>query len=233
MVANTPLDSVAMPLNTENPDGLIAWNMLLEYGSLDVDGDGIDYNDDNCPETANPDQLDADSDGTGDVCDDDDDNDGIPDWEDNCPLVPNPDQLDNDSDGMGDVCDPDDDNDGVPDGDDNCPFVANPGQEDFDGDGMGDVCDPDADDDGVPNENDLCPFTPLGEVVDPANGCSIEQLVPCEGPRGSTEPWKNHGEYVSNVTHVAQHFVKLGLITAREKGRIVSEAAGSACGRSE
>jgi hypothetical protein len=233
MVSNHPLTEVAMPLNSENSDGLIVWNLLLEYGSLDVDGDGIDYYDDNCPEVPNPDQLDTDGDGEGNACDTDDDNDGIPDTEDNCPLIPNPDQLDNDGDGMGDECDADDDNDGIPDTEDNCQFVANPGQEDFDGDGMGDVCDPDADNDGVPNENDLCPFTPLGEVVDPANGCSIDQLVPCEGPRGSTEPWKNHGEYVSNIAHNAQHFFKLGLISAKEKGMIVSEAAGSDCGKDE
>ena len=61
---------------------------------------------------ANPDQLDTDSDGTGDACDTDDDGDGTDDGADNCPLVSNADQLDTDSDGTGDACDTDDDGDG-------------------------------------------------------------------------------------------------------------------------
>lgn len=35
----------------------------------DFDGDGLAYEDDNCPDDTNPAQLDADSDGVGDVCD--------------------------------------------------------------------------------------------------------------------------------------------------------------------
>jgi hypothetical protein len=48
---------------------------------------------------------DADSDGLGDVCDEDDDNDNVPDSEDNCPINYNSDQLDSDYDGIGDACD--------------------------------------------------------------------------------------------------------------------------------
>ena len=36
---------------------------------LERDGDGVPDAADNCPGTANPDQADADSDGTGDACD--------------------------------------------------------------------------------------------------------------------------------------------------------------------
>jgi Ca2+-binding RTX toxin-like protein len=62
----------------------------------DGDGDGVADGDDNCPETANPDQADNDNDGTGDACDPDDDNDGIPDAEDD----------DANGDGVPDGCEP-------------------------------------------------------------------------------------------------------------------------------
>ena len=72
---------------------------------VDTDGDGIEDSNDNCPLVVNGDQLDTDSDGQGDACDEDDDDDGVPDAEDNCPLVPNDDQEDFDRDGIGDACD--------------------------------------------------------------------------------------------------------------------------------
>ena len=75
-----------------------------ETGEQDADGDGIKDTADNCPATANADQLDTDGDGQGDACDADDDNDGLPDEADNCPQVVNPDQRDVDGNGKGDDC---------------------------------------------------------------------------------------------------------------------------------
>jgi hypothetical protein len=86
----------------------------------------------------------------------------------------------------------------------------------------------DQDADGVPDSLDQCPDTPAGDIVN-AQGCSIEQLVPCAGP-ASGGTWKNHGQYVSSIAHAAQDFVTQGLISGQEKGQIVSAAARSNCG---
>ena len=84
---------------------------------LDTDLDGIADPLDNCPSTPNSDQLDTDSDETGDVCDDDDDNDTYLDINDAFPLDSS-EWLDTDGDAIGNNADPDDDNDGIIDVDD-------------------------------------------------------------------------------------------------------------------
>jgi hypothetical protein len=86
--------------------GTVIWSRIFAQGSLDVDGDIVDYSEDNCPVTANRGQANSDDDSFGDACD-------------NCSLMDNEDQLDEDLDGVGDVCDI-------------CPFVSNPDQLDRD-----------------------------------------------------------------------------------------------------
>jgi Zn-dependent metalloprotease len=147
----------------------------LDAGS-DGDGDGI-WDGDNCPDVANPTQVNSDLDPDGDVCDPDDDNDGVPDVDDNCDNIYNPEQYpcndadgdkvldvvdncdhynpsqkDTNGDGEGDACEDDIDDDGVNDEDDNCPGLVNPDQADAEGDGYGDAC-------------DLCPQTPDKPIV--------------------------------------------------------------------
>ncbi|MGR0481983.1 MAG: thrombospondin type 3 repeat-containing protein [Candidatus Electronema sp. V4] len=197
---------------------------------IDIDGDGVNNDSDNCKLTVNAAQEDTDSDGSGDACDSDDDNDTVLDTADNCPLIVNADQADADHDGQGDVCDGDLDGDGIANNTDNCPNVANGSQADFDHDGQGDACDDDVDGDGVANSGDACGFTELNAAVNPAEGCSIAQLCPCEGPRGVTGLWKNHGQYVSCTAKSAESFVGLNLITEAEKDAAVSAAAESDCG---
>ncbi|MEE2757404.1 MAG: thrombospondin type 3 repeat-containing protein [Myxococcota bacterium] len=192
----TVLDSGADQGSMVMPD------MTLDLGLDDADGDGVPDGDDNCPNEANPDQLDLDEDGLGDACDDDADGDDVVDDNDNCPMVANPDQLDLNGDSEGDACDgdidgddvsnedeetngtdpynPDSDYDGVADGPsgdpdsvaDLCPLAIDPLNLDRDNDGIGDVCDDDDDGDGIKDWWDDCH---LGDNVagdDPAVGAA-------------------------------------------------------------
>ncbi len=122
----------------------------------DYDEDGIPDSLDVCPEAYNPEQIDTDGDGMGDVCDSDDDGDGVGDDADVCPAAYDPEQTDSDGDGAGDACDEDADGDWVADAEDNCPGLYNPDQEDLDGDMIGDLCDSDTDGDGIDNDLDNC-----------------------------------------------------------------------------
>ncbi len=140
----------------------------------DIDSDGTCGDADNCLDDANPQQIDTDDDGLGDVCDDDDDNDGLLDADDNCPRIFNTGQSDGDGDGVGDPCDPcpqvpfestnDFDGDLVPDDCDNCPLVHND-QSDVDGDGLGNFCD-NCPGDANPTQSNL-DGDGLGDVCDP------------------------------------------------------------------
>ena len=111
-------------------------------GDPDSDGDGVPDASDNCPDIANPDQLDGDDDDVGDVCDD-------------CPA--DPDKTDPGTCGCG-TPDTDTDMDGTPDCDDGCP--GDPNKTDPGSCGCG-APETDTDLDGTPDCNDECPEDPL------------------------------------------------------------------------
>jgi hypothetical protein len=60
---------------------------------------------------------------------------------------------------------------------------------------------------------------------------AIDQLCPCDGPEGTDDTWKNHGQYVSCVSKSAENFLEDGRITEAEKDAICSEAGQSSCGK--
>jgi hypothetical protein len=82
----------------------------------------------------------------------------------------------------------------------------------------------DTDGDGVSDYLDACPSTPIGAGVN-TSGCSIEQLVPCDGP------WTNHGEYLQSLRMVTANFLADGVITQQERRAIMKEGEKSDCGK--
>ena len=159
LLTNTALDyetKNSYSIVVQTSDGTATYSKTFAISVIDVDedsdGDGITNNLDNCPSTANADQLDTDGDGIGDVCD-------------NAPTVANANQLDTDGDGVGDVSDTDDDGDGVLDTQDAFPLDASE-SADTDGDGIGDSADTDLDNDGALDAVDNCLYTPNADQLD-------------------------------------------------------------------
>ena len=159
LLTNTALDyetKNSYSVRIQTSDGTATYSKAFTISITDVDedsdGDGITNNLDNCPSTANSDQLDTDGDGIGDVCD-------------NAPTVSNANQLDTDGDGVGDVSDTDDDGDGVADSEDAFPLDASE-SADTDGDGIGDNTDTDLDNDGALDAVDNCLYTPNADQLD-------------------------------------------------------------------
>ena len=199
-----PFEGTAMSVVFSGAAGFIGFDDItfgsLTPGNSDGDGDGINDDVDNCPNTANSDQADNDGDGMGDVCDDDDDNDGVLDVNDNCPLTANAGQEDYDGDGLGDICDADDDNDGCLDDDDSTQFSNIEATVVIDG------CDS-----GVENRvTSTCGMT-MSDMLD-----ALEAGT-----------YQNHGKFVQAVLSLTRSWVKDGLISKLEKDAIMG-CAGSA-----
>ncbi|MCO4748196.1 MAG: OmpA family protein [Proteobacteria bacterium] len=131
-------------------DNLLGWELTggavywigEGFGIADSDKDGIDDDEDACPEAAEDMDGFEDTDGCPEL---DNDGDGIQDANDQCVDIPEDVDEWEDEDGCPD---PDNDGDLVFDEDDTCPNVA--GLEEFDG------C-PDTDGDGLQDSEDACP----------------------------------------------------------------------------
>jgi len=68
------------------------------------------------------------------------------------------------------------------------------------------------------------PIRGAGSVVN-ADGCSLAQLCPCEGP------WRDHDEYVSCASQRSLEFYREGVITSGQRKETISTAAQSDCGK--
>ncbi len=168
----------------------------------DLDGDGHDEENDNCPGVHNPDQENATLSVAGKACHPDDDGDGVPESPesggqlriasdtqassqsfarqetenfvvDEGDYDPFPDDTDND--GLPNDKDSDEDGDGIRSGQDNCRYTPNPQQRDADLDGEGDACDGDDDGDGLSDGLE----STVGS--DPLNEDSVPEFVGADG----------------------------------------------------
>jgi hypothetical protein len=144
----------------------------------------------------------------------DTDGDGTADDRDNCAEAVNPAQLDADGDGLGNTCD-------------NCVRAANADQADEDDDGVGDGCDLCAD-----TEPDAWQADGSVRTATDAEGCSVSQRCPCEGPRDRTVTWPSRGRYLGCVRRHAGRLRRLGVLDWSEHLATLNQAAEATdCGR--
>ncbi len=131
--------------------------------SVDTDGDGVNDDLDQCPNTP----LGASVDANG--CELDDDGDGVVNSKDQCPNTPAGAEVDSRG-----CAAKDSDGDGVVDAKDQCPNTPAGARVDANG------CELDDDGDGVVNSKDQCPNTKVGVRVD-VNGCEITEVIELPG----------------------------------------------------
>ncbi len=81
------VDESALRVQFLDVGGFVRDDFSILKSELDPDGDGFTSDVDNCPDQPNPDQMDTDRDGSGDVCDPDDDGDAVQDSGDCRPLA--------------------------------------------------------------------------------------------------------------------------------------------------
>jgi hypothetical protein len=156
--------------------------------SLDADSDGINHDTDNCRLSYNPDQLNTDGDGQGNLCDADDDNDGLTDTFE-ASLGTHPLLQDTDGDGLSDYAEV------AYDGNAATYTIGmdlNPLTTDTDNDGLSDNADP------IPlaynfGDGDLAPRNAPNGVVDAADYAVMQQIILGNGSPASS-PDLAHGD---------------------------------------